>query len=92
MKLKNTLLVRVATWVIFLAGALGRKASRVDFTPRSSFSLPISIYTEKIKPITAANTPEATLMVTPTSEERKSRAISVTLESRVLQLKPARKS
>ena len=92
MKLKNTLLVSVATWPTFRAAALGRKASREDFTPRSSFSLPMSMYTEKMKPITAAKTPEATLKVTPTSEERKSRSTSVRLESKVLQLNPARNS
>ena len=82
----------VAIWPIFWAVGRGRNASSVDLTPRSSFSLPISMYTEKMKPITAANTPEATLIVTPTREERKSRSTALALESTLLQLKFRRKS
>ena len=42
--------------------------------------------------MTAAKTPEATLMPTPTREERKSRSTALALESTLLQLKFRRKS
>ncbi len=62
-KEKNTRFESLATRAATDAARFGRKARRESFTPRMSFSLPESIYTEKMKPIIMANRPEATLAV-----------------------------
>ncbi len=62
-KEKNTRFASLATRATTVAARFGRKALRESFTPRISFSLPESMYTEKMKPIIMANTPEATFAV-----------------------------
>ena len=57
MKEKNTWLVTRPTRPSFLAAPRGKNARAVERTPRSSFSLPKSMYTEKMKPMMKENTP-----------------------------------
>ena len=90
-KLKNMRLVSVAIWPIFWAVGRGRNASSVDLTPAAVFLAHQHVYGEN-ETHHRGKHPGATLIVTPTREERKSRNTALALESTLLQLKFRRKS